>query len=227
MCFTEKQGSEIKKYIFTTCGFFNRKKALEKLRKNEDLICRLKAVQYLRIFLKNALWYLSWMKIWKNTRFPFYIFISTQNVNLILLSKQSNRLWKRQALNTQKLIEMIESFNDHWCIKICLTLNFKTNRNDSETELSIILKTWPERCNNKIERKSKVSNANYAILVIFWRFCIQLHWVLDHIFSSNLLLLFHVKDCLSNRQGWFCFNKLQHHRNHICTISIVGKAHTA
>ena len=227
MCFTEKQGSKIKKDVFTTCGFSNRKKALEKFRKNEDLICRLKVVQYLRTFLKNALWYLSQMKIWKNTRFPFYIFIYTQNVSLILLSKQSNRLWRRQALNTQKLIETIEPFNDHWCIKICPTLNFKTNLNDSETELSIILKTRQERFNNKIERKSKVSNANYGILVIFWRFCIQLHWALDHIFSSNLLLLFHVKDYLPNRQGWFCFNELRHRRNHICTIPVVGEVRTA
>ena len=47
---------------------------------------------------------------WKFENSVFKIFISTHNVNLMLLSKQSNRLWKRQALNTQKLIEMIEPF---------------------------------------------------------------------------------------------------------------------
>ena len=50
---------------------------------------------------------------WKFEKTPdsdFKIFISTHNVNLMFLSKQSNRLWKRQALNTQKLIEMIEPF---------------------------------------------------------------------------------------------------------------------
>ena len=142
---------------------------------------------------------------WKFEKTPdsvFKIFISTHNVNLMFLSKQSNRLWKRQALNTQKLIEMIEPFNYHWWIKICPKLNFKTSRNDSE-------------------------NANYGILILFWRYCIQLHWALDNIFSSNLLLLFHIKDCLPYRQCWFRFNELRHRRNHICTISVVGEPHTA
>ena len=164
---------------------------------------------------------------WKFENSVFKIFISTHNVNLMLLSKQSNRLWKRQALNTQKLIDVIEPFNNNWCIKICPKLNFKTSRNDPETELSIKLKTRQERCNNKIERKSKVPNANYGILILFWRYCIQLHWALDHIFSSNLLLLFHIKDCLPYRQGWFRFNELRHRRNHICSISVVGEPHTA